>query len=78
MRVVEEKMYPRIKLVGTFDPRYATITEPASASSISPGCVYIERVDGWLCVFKKTKDGKVRRGHYKHMIDAVYAAHCKR
>jgi len=75
MRVV---MYPLIKIVGDFDPRYTHLVERTSDPYIKPGSVYIESAGGLLYVFKKTKDGRIRRGHYKSMIDAVYAAHCKR
>lgn len=78
MRVVEEMLYRKIKFVGHFEPNYATIIEPAQEPDLPHGCVYIKRVDGWFCVFKKTRDGKIRRGGYKNVIDAVYAAHLKR
>ena len=66
-------MYPRIKLVGRFDPRYAKITEPVTEAQIKPGTLFIMEVGGW-CVFKKTKDGKARKGAYKSIPDAVFSA----
>ena len=72
MRVVKKMLYPRIKILSDFDPKYATIVEPAT--HVTPGTIYIDRIDGWWVVFKKTKDGKIRRGGYKALINAVSAA----
>lgn len=72
MRVVE-KMLPRVKLLGGSE-RYANITEPVTVAQIKPGTIYIEQVDEWWCVFKRTREGKLRRGAYKNIPDAVAAA----
>jgi hypothetical protein len=44
-------MYPKIKAVGDFDPKYANLLEPAIRNNIKPGTIYIERVGVWWCVF---------------------------
>ena len=71
-------MYPRIKCIGPFDPKFANLVDPTSEPYLKPRSVYIHSMDGGYYVFKKTDTGKIRRGHYKSLIDAVYAAHCKR
>lgn len=73
MTVVKKRMYPRIKFVGPFEPRYANLLEPVDEALIKPRSVYIKRVDGWFCVFRKTKEGKARQGNYRSLIDAAFA-----
>lgn len=70
-------MYPPIKFVGRFEPTYANLITQAHETALRPGDVYIKRVDDWLCVFKRTRDGKIRKGQYKSMIDAVAGARYK-
>jgi len=67
-------MYPKIKAVGDFDPKYANLLEPAIRNNIKPGTIYIERVGVWWCVFRKKEEGMLRRGNYKALFDAVAAA----
>ena len=66
-------MLPRVNLLGTSE-RYANIITPITRDQIKPGMVYIQKIDDFWCVFKQTNAGKIRRGGYKTIPDAVFGA----